>query len=249
VILGRGFGLINEWGLASNILQQAIQVDSRNSEAWAWLGEARQHLGFDGGVELDKALTLDSNDPIVHALRGLYWKRKGNYSNMQEEYLQAAKIEPDNPAWQASMGDTYSANGDLISAFTSYQAATLLAPDNATYWQLLAIFCADNSVHVLEVGLPAAKKAVELAPHDPHSLDALGWSYAQSGLLYNAQQTLLEAIQTNPEFALAHLHLGETYLRKGDDAAALNELKLARQLDENGPTGQFAAQLLKQYFP
>jgi len=114
---------------------------------------------------------------------------------------------------------------------------------------LLAMFCADNGVQVLDVGLPAAKKAAELAPHDPQSLDALGWSYAQSGLLYDAEQTLLGAIKAAPDSALAHLHLAETYLRQGNNGSALNELKLARQFDANGSTGLFAAQLLKQYFP
>jgi Flp pilus assembly protein TadD len=111
------------------------------------------------------------------------------------------------------------------------------------------MFCADNAIQVLDVGLPAAKKAAELAPNDPPTLDALGWSFVQAGLLYNAEQTLIKATSLAPDLASAHLHLAETYLRKGDRTSALHELNQARQTDADGPTGALAGQLLKQYFP
>ncbi len=249
VVIGRGLALVDEWPLAAENFKQASEADPKNAETWAWLGEARQHDGQDGSAELDKALSLDSSNAIVHALRGLYWKRQDNYSKALAEYVLAAQSEPANPAWQASIGDAYTQTGNLVAAFAAYQAAISLAPQDATYRRLLAMFCADNGVQVLDVGLPAAKKAVELAPHDPQSLDALGWSYAQTGLLYNAQQTLLEAIKAAPDSAPAHLHLAETYLRQGNNASALSELKLAQQFDQTGPTGMLASQLLKQYFP
>jgi Tfp pilus assembly protein PilF len=43
--------------------------------------------------------------------------------------------------------------------------------------------------------------------------------------------------------------LAENFLRQGNDASALTELNLAVQLDKDGPAGQAAVQLLKQYFP
>ncbi len=249
VVIGRGLGLVNEWPLAADAFQQAVHADESNAEAWAWLGEARQHTGRSGSEELDTALALDGRDTVVRGLRGLYWKRQGQYSKALAEYLQAAQIEPDNPMWQSSSGEAYALTGDLVSALGSYQAAATLAPNDSAYWRLLALFCADNRVQVLQIGLPAAQKAAELAPSDPQVLDTLGWSYTQAGYLYRGEQTLLKAVQAAPDAALAHLHLAETYLRKGDRASALTEFRLARQLDANGPVGAFATQLLQQYFP
>ena len=111
------------------------------------------------------------------------------------------------------------------------------------------MFCADNAVQVLDVGLPAAQKAAALTPKDPQVLDALGWSYAQAGLLYNAEQTLTKATVLAPDIALAHFHLAETDLRMGDQTSALDQLNQAHQLDANCPVGKLAAQLLSQYFP
>ena len=249
IAIGRGLGLVEEWGLAENAFEKAVSVDAKNAEAWAWLGEARQHNGQDGSDDLNQALMLNPNDAIVHALRGLYWKRQGNYHQALAEYLQAAQIEPDNPAWQASLGDAYTQTGDLVSALAAYQKATQLVPNDATYWRLLATFCSDNDLYVLDVGLPAAKQAAQLAPNDPQTLDVLGWSYSNAGLLYNSEQNLLHAIKLSPNLAIAHLHLAENYLRQGNNASALNELNLTVQLDKDGTSGQMAAGILKQYFP
>jgi tetratricopeptide (TPR) repeat protein len=249
VTLGRGLGLVEEWDLAERAFEAAVGADGKNAEAWAWLGEARQHKGANGSAELDKAVSLDPRDTLVRALRGLYWKRQGKYTQALAEYVQAAQIEPDNPTWQASIGEAYTQTGDLVSALVAYQKATDLAPTDATYWRLLAMFCSNNGVQVQEIGLPAAQKAAELAPNDAQVLDALGWSYLNAGYPNTAEQTLLRAIQSVPDFALAHVHLAETYLRQGDQASAFNELSLARQLDQSGPVGELASRLLKQYFP
>ena len=249
MVIGRGLGLVEEWGVATAAFEKAVSLDGTDAEAWAWLGEARQHRGQDGSQELDKALALGPQDPVVHALRGLYWRRRGNYANALAEDQKAAQIDPTNPAWQVTVGEAYTLNGDLVSALSAYQKGTSLAPNEASYWRLLAMFCADNDVQVLEIGLPAAQKAAELALADAQVLDALGYSYLRAGYLYNAEQNLLKAIKAAPELAETHLHLAETYLQKGDRTLALDQLNLARQFDTNGPTGQFADQLLKQYYP
>lgn len=249
VIIGRGLGLVNGWPLAQYDFQQAVNADPQDAEAWAWLGEAQQQNKQDGKAALDEALELDPKDAIVRALRGLYWKRHGEYAQQLEEYQTAAQIEPDNPQWQAALGEAYTLQGDMVAALAAYQKATALAPNEATYWRLLALFCADNGVQVYDLGLPAARKAAELAPKDPQVLDALGWSYAQAGLLSTAVETLVQAASLSPDSASLHLHLAEAYLRQGDQSSAYQQLKKVVDLDGEGPAGQMASQLLQQYFP
>ncbi|MGC8856739.1 MAG: tetratricopeptide repeat protein [Anaerolineae bacterium] len=249
VTLGRGLALAEEWFLASQAFQQATRIDRGNAEAWAWLGEAKQHLGRAGSAELDQALALAPRSVIVRGLRGLYWKRQGNLARALEEYQQAAAIEPENPAWQATLGEIYAAQGDLVTALSTYQRAAQLAPDDPTYWRLLALFCAEYLVHLEDVGLPAAQKAVELAPADALTLDALGWAQSQAGRLFLAEQSLLAALKQNPNLAMAHLHLGITELRKGDRTTAYEHLLRARDLAAGTSLAQQAGQLLQQYFP
>jgi tetratricopeptide (TPR) repeat protein len=249
VTIGRTLGLVQEWELSMAAFEKAISFNAENAEAWAWLGEAKQQTGQDGRAELDRAIRLDHTSVIARALRGLYWNRQEKYDQMLAEYLLAAEYEPENPAWQASIGDAHYKRGNLIDAIEAYQYATELAPNDATYWRLLAVFCADNSVHVEEIGLPAAQKAFELAPNDPFVLDALGWSYLSSGRYTNAEQTLLDVVARFPSHLPARIHLAMTYLAQGNKSAALTELTYVHDVDGDGPNGLFAKQLIEQYFP
>jgi len=249
VTIGRALGLLQEWDLSLSAFETAVELSDKNAEAWAWLGEAKQQTGQDGRAELDKALMLDGRSAIVRGLRGLYWSRQGKYSQSLAEYLLAAGIEPENPAWQASIGEAQTNLGDLASALAAYQKATELAPNEPTYWRLLAILCVENNTWVEEVGLPAAQKAAELAPEDVAALDTLGWSYLLSGRYFTAEQTLLDALAYEPDYLPAHLHLAMTYLAQGNRDSAFNKLVYIRDTDPNGEAGKFASQLLEQYFP
>lgn len=249
VTIGRALGLVQEWDLSIVAFENAITLNAENAEAWAWLGEAKQQTDLDGRVELDQAAALDHTSVVVRALRGLYWNRQKKYPQMLAEYLLAARYEPENPAWQAELGNAYTLNGDLAIALTAYQHATELAPNDSTYWRLLAIFCNENGVYLENVGLPAAQKAVELAPNDPLALDTLGWSYLSTGRYANAEKILLDVIERYPELFSAHIHLAMTYLAQGNHPAAFNELTYVRDADSGGASGLFAEQLLAKYFP
>jgi len=253
VVIGQAFGLVQDWQLAQTAFEQAVQLDEKNAEAWAWLGEAKQQTGQDGSAELNRALSLNRNSVNVHALRGLYWNRQGRYEEMLAEYLLAAEIEPENPRWQASIGDAYTKLGDLVAALSAYQRAVELSPAQAGYWRLLAFFCAENNVQTEEIGLPAAQQAVLLAPNDPAVLDALGYVYLSTGRYASAEISLTQAIDIAPEYFPAHIHLAMTYLAQGNRAAAFNSLTYVRDADESGAYesgayAELARQLLDKYF-
>jgi len=246
VIIGRGLGLVNEWKLARHAFESAVEADGSDAEAWAWVGEAKQQTGEPNGglTELDRALALDASLPAVRGLRGLYFQRVGNFRQALVEFENAVSLEPKNPAWYVSLGEAHSKNGDLIRALQAYQTATVLAPENPGYWRLLAIFCAQNNVNVKDVGVPAAQKAVILAPEDPASLDVLGWLLTLDGRHEEAARMLTRALELDPNDASAHIHMGMLYLQRNDRASAYEHLIRARDLGN-----QEAALILKQYFP
>ncbi len=249
VWIGRGLGLVQEWGPALEAFDEAVLADQQNAEAWAWLGEAQQHIGQDGRQALDNALRLDPRDAVVHSLRALYFARRGEQAAALAEQLQAAQLQPQDAGMQVALGEAYAAAGNLVAALATYQQATSLAPQDPATWMQLAAFCANNGVQVETVGLPAALKAVSLAPRDAQALDVLGWSLAQAGSLEAAKEKLVQAIQSRADLAPAHLHLAEVYLRLGEYGSALGELEKTTELDPNGAAGHLAGELLQQYFP
>lgn len=248
ILVGRALGLVGEWQLAADAFERATQADPENASAWAWFGEAQQHLGIDGLSALDQALHLDSNSILVRSLRGLYRQRQGDSEGALTEFRAAADAEPDNPAWQAALGDAFSQVGDLPPALEAYQRATTLAPKMPLYWRLLAIFCVQHNFSVVEEGLEAALRAVELAPKDVANMDTLGWVYLSLGERDNAQDALLEAIALDDNYASAHLHLGILYLQKSHTALAYTHLTRARNLAD-GSASMEAEKVLMQYFP
>jgi tetratricopeptide (TPR) repeat protein len=249
VIVGRGLGLVGEWELAAPAFRQAVQAKETLAEAWAWLGEAKQHIGQDGLAELDRAMELDSSSAIVRGLFALYWARAGDHGRALAEYSAAADLEPEQPAWQISIGQAYAQLGDLSAALSAHQRASELAPEDPNVWRMLARFCAENGVFVEEVGLPAAQRAFELASGDLEVQDVLGWSYLSSGRLALAERTLLKVLERDPEHWFARVHLAMTYLAQGRAAAAQEQLRSIQAADADEEAVNAATRLLVQYFP
>jgi tetratricopeptide (TPR) repeat protein len=249
VIVGQAFGLVEEWLLAQAAFEQAAQLDQNNAEAWAWLGEAKQQTGQGGSAELDRALSLGGDSVNVRALRALYWSRQGKYEQMLAEYLLAAGIEPENPRWQAGLGDAYAKLGDLVNALESYQRATDIEPGQPEYWRLLALFCAENNAQAEEIGLPAAQKAYELAPRDAAVLDTLGYVYLTTGRYANAEIALTQALEMAPEYFPAYIHLALTYLAQGNREKAFAALTYVRDAPGADAYAETARQYLEKYFP
>jgi tetratricopeptide (TPR) repeat protein len=212
------------------------------------MGEAEGQLGRDGLTDLARALELDPSSAVVRGLRGLYWKRVQEFDRALVEEQIAAELEPSNPAWQAAIGESHYLLGDLATALLDFQHAVDLAPRDPTYLRLLAVFCAENSVHIEDIGIPAALKAVELKPGDPQMLDTLGWSYFASGKYTLAEQTLSEAVKSDPLNFSAHLHLAMTYLAVGRASEAYDELILVRDESRDDGLAAYADHLIGRYF-
>ncbi|MEP7136162.1 MAG: tetratricopeptide repeat protein [Chloroflexota bacterium] len=245
VITGRGLGLVNEWALAQAAFEQATQADEKNAEAWAWLGEAHQQAGKDEAFTyLERALSLNPNSAVVRTLRGLYFQRVGNNREALTEFQAAAVLQPDDPTLYISIGESFSKLGDMIRALEAYQVATSLAPDEISYWRLLAQFCAQNNIHVKDVGIPAAQKAVVLKADDDGLQDLLGWLLLLDARYPEAERTLLHALELDSQNASAHFHLGMLYLQTNNQVSAREHLVSARDL--GNPDAQA---VLNQYFP
>jgi tetratricopeptide (TPR) repeat protein len=244
VVIGRGLALVSEWRLARLAFEEAVQADESNAEAWAWLGEANQHMDLEGMEQLERAFHLNPDSSTVRGLRGLYYQRTGNYRAALTEFQTASTLEPENGMWHVSLGETQAKLGDLIRALEAYQKATSFASEDPSYWRLLAIFCAQNNVNVRDVGVPAAQKAVVLDGDDATSLDVLGWLLTLDARYEEAERMLVRALELDPQNGSAHVHLGMLYLQLEDRTSAYDHLVQARDLGNKE-----AEMILSQYFP
>jgi tetratricopeptide (TPR) repeat protein len=259
---GRALASLSRWELAAEAFRQATLARPDYADAWAYLGEALQHLEEEVGSsspgsqaappglsELKKALALDPNSLAANTLLAIFWQRQDRYDRALEVLQPAAMLHPRNPALQAELGNTQAVLGNLPAAQEAYEKAVRLSPHDPAALRLLASFSIRYEYLVRQVGLPAARKAVLLAPEDPASLDLMAQALILLGDALNAERFLRRAIEADPDFAPARLHLGWASLLKKDNSIAAENLRLAQSLAPDTPTAAQAQRLLDYYFP
>ncbi len=246
---GRALGALGEWDLAEEAFLNALAANPRYPEAWAWLAEARQQRGMDGGPEIQQALSLNPDLAMVQGLHGLYLQRQGRLQEALAAFLKAAAREPYDPGWQLALASLSEQSADLVAALDYLDRAVELAPDNAAAWRALASFSLRNSSDLTGSGLLAARRLVELAPQDWQSHDLAGQILMETGDTAGAEALLKRALELDPAQPAPALHLALLYLQAGDRPAAYSYLNRAWAFDPEGPYGQRAARLLQQYFP
>jgi Flp pilus assembly protein TadD len=255
---GRQLAVMGEWLLAGEAFRQAVQIRPDYAEAWAFLAEAHQQAAPAASqtsrtqalAELEQAHALSPQSAAVNSLLALYWQRQGDVDQMVFYLSAAAAAEPQNPVWQVDLGRALALQGDLVSARQHYEQAVQLAPQEALYWRLLGEFSLVYQVDLPDLGLPAMRRALALAPQDAAVFDVLGAAYLALENDPLAERFLLRALQADPGYAPAYLHLGVLNLYRSQAGQAQALLRQAEQLAGPGSeVAEQARQLLGDYFP
>ena len=252
---GRVLATLNEWELAEAAFLQATRLRPDYAEAWAFLGEARQHSAnssgrkYPGLPDLQLALKLDASSVSANLLMGLYWSRQGDYMLANQYITTTLTLDPGNPLLHAELANTLALQGDLPAAQAAYQQAISLAPDDPFFYRLLAEFSLSHRIQIREIALPAARTAVILSPQDPHSLDILAQALIFLEDNLSAERFLLQALASDPLYAPAHLHLGMIYLERGELERGRQEFELAESLGSDSWTATQAQRYLGYYYP
>lgn len=247
LVSGRALADLGEWELAAQAFRQATRVQPDYAEAWAYLGEAEQQAAAHsraevgpldetvGREELGRALALAPNSVAANLFQAIYWQRRESYEMALVYLHQAAELEPDNPVVLAEIGNTLAQLGNYGEALEYYQQAVDLAPRDPAFLRALTLFSMRYDYRLNELGLPAARSAVLLNQEDPASLDVMGQVFTRLGDLYSAERFFDRALQIDPGYAPARLHLGLVYSLTGEEARAMEQLLLARTLSRDEP--------------
>ncbi|GAB4528156.1 MAG: hypothetical protein Fur0018_14100 [Anaerolineales bacterium] len=219
-LVGRALGRQNEWPLAVAALQHATASDPQYAEAWAFLGQALESNGQDGRAALETALRLNPNSLAAASLMAVYWRTHDEASRALVYAYRVAEIEPQNPLWQMEIGATLAQMGELSAALSHYREAANLQPDSPQGWRVLADFCLKYNIALEESALPAARRAVLLAPEAAGSLETLARVYIRLGDLLLARRLARQAIAHDPGLSAAYFDLGIIAALQGDSTLA-----------------------------
>ncbi len=254
---GRQLANMGEWVLAAEAFQRATQVDEGYADAWAFLGEARQQIATQTGSqysqaglsELEQALRLDPNSALANTFMSLYWERQQEFAKAQSFARLAIRSKPSDPYLYSQLGSVLSKAGDLPAAQSAYEAAIRLEPEDPTFYRVLAQFAMENNIQIRELALPAARQAVSLDPDNSESLDMIAQVLLELQDYRSAERYLLDALQVQPAYAPACLHLGLAYVYLNQFNLAHEWLIKAAQVDPSSWAATQATRMLEYYFP
>ncbi len=257
LISGRQLANSGNWELAAEAFRQATVLKPGYAEAWALLGQSLQEISTkesgadpdEGYPELAHALQLDPNSILANSLMGLFWERKQEYSQAQIYLEHAIAANPNDPYMYSALGNILAKAGNLPDAQAAYEVAIQHAPEDPRFYRLLAEFAMQNHIQIREIALPAARQAVTLDAGDANSLDVMAQVMLMLQDYYSAERFALNALQADPGYTQAYLHLGMAYIFLGETELAKQWLNQVSSINPNSWEASQAERMLEYYFP
>ena len=252
VTTGQALASISQWRLASHAFEQAANLRPDYLESWAYWGEALQHLedpSQDPLEFLEKAQELDDLSPLVNMFLGLYWQRDGSNNKALEYFDKAEQAWPDHPDVYVEQGKSLAAMGELELAVEKYQQAINLSPLEGIYYSHLAHFCISYSYQVKELGLPAARLAVQLDDQNPEILDNMGQVLLNLDDEMNAINFFHRALEVDSSYAPAYFHLGIIYSSQENIDLTVYYLQQVLYYSDNLSLIDRTERLISNYLP
>jgi tetratricopeptide (TPR) repeat protein len=247
--IGQALAAVGAWPEAKAAFAESVTQDESYAEAWAYLGEARDRTGEDGLDALKKALSLNPDSISANYFLALHYQR-AEQPEIALVYLQhAASVVPESPALQADIGQTLVTLGNIEDARDHYERLVTLTPDDPQAWLLMAGFAINNELYLDEIGIPAARQALILAPDDPRAMTLLGRAYALSGEEVLAARFFEQAIAIDTDYGPAYTFYGLMLVTMGEGTKAQSYLQEAVALQGTIGAGAKAQEALDRFFP
>ena len=249
---GQALASISQWRLAGYAFERAVSLRPDYPEAWVYWGESLQHIqepSMEPIAVLEKAQELDPESPLVNMFLGLFWQRKGSHKTALGYFDLVEDFWPDHPDVYVEQGKSLAALSELESAIEKTQKAIELAPDEGIYYSQLAELCVTYSFRVKELGLPAARLAVQLDDENPKNLDVLGQVLLELDDEMNALRVFKQAVEIDPEYAPAYFHLAILYSARDDRERTVYYLNRVLETGDNIALLDQAERLLSKYIP
>jgi len=171
-------------------------------------------------------------------------KNKATYIKLAQEYMRQHNVDaavkvlqqgleaiPNDDDLQFNLASTYELANRFDDAITIYEGLIKKNPRNVLAANNLASLLTDHKGDKASLERAKTLATPFENSNQPALIDTLGWVYFKLGDLDRAIVLLKKATAAAPTGAVLHYHLGMAYYKKGDKAAAKDELTRAFAAD------------------
>ena len=208
-----------------------------------FLGAARRCLDQRDAACASKALAQVADSAVTDSPDYLELKARAlALEHRKAEALQAISLaiqrDPERPRYFIAQGSFYQQFGDQVAAIKSYLSAQKLDPGSPVPLYLIGMsFCTLGAYYNQDDYYKRAERHFEAALKLDQKYDRAEFMLAVVDEILSrtdeSRRHFQNALEMQPESPYYHLHYGILMSRLGDDAGALDEMKLAERLDSS----------------
>ncbi|MFZ5906712.1 MAG: tetratricopeptide repeat protein [Nitrospirota bacterium] len=193
---------------------------------------------------IDKASAINPEFAHVHAFLGEYFYIEGRGDEAEAALQKALDIDPKNDIALDVLGLFMYDKGNYEEALRLFSSAIELYPRDSIFYANRGVVFAGTGD--MEKAREDYQRAAGLDPGNFETFKGLGYIALAEGKTDEAVQYLLKSSLMMPYYANPHIYLAIAYYQQGNISRALDELKLAEELDPRDPLPHVVAQIIYQ---
>ncbi len=247
-----------EYEKALDVLNQSLELNPRDAEAYMRMGEIYRGMGnYEKAAErYEEALKIRPGHPDIYINLGEIYAGKGEYEKAGEYLTRAADIAP-RPGTFRSLAEVFRKMGELERAREYLEKVLDITPGHPEIYMSMGeiyrsmgnyekaaeylIRAADisprsgiyRSLANLFRGIGEFEKALEYLekiPRDADTLMSAGGIYRDMGNYEKAAEKYKEALKLRPGIIDSYIKLGDIYAGRGEYGKAKEYLKRAADI-------------------
>jgi tetratricopeptide (TPR) repeat protein len=210
----------------------ATENDPGSTTAWYGLGYcyAGKNSHNEAIAAYKQAIKTNPANEMSHYHLGNYYSHIGRYDEAIASYQQVVALNPKFEAAYFNLGMLLNKMGRYDEGRQAFESVIRINPQaQKAYYNIGVTY---TKLGRYELAAMAYQKAIDIQPEFPEAIFNLGVVYGELGNVEDEMKAYKKAIRVNPDFAPAHLAMGQAFLRQGDKAAALDEYKILKKLDD-----------------
>jgi len=218
--------------LAGAYFEQVTQMEEHHADAWWFYGSSLFEQGKYNTIleAMQHAQRVIPNDFRFYLLQGLALTRLERQEEAVAPLEKAYTLNPKDMNTLGTLAMTLEGLHRYQESDQLYEEGLKLEPTSALLLNNYGYSLAERGIS-LQRALEMSKQAIAAEPENSAYLDTYGWVFYRLQNYHDAAEYIEKSIATGKASAVVYEHLGDVYLKLGNQDKALVQWKKAREMD------------------